>query len=183
MEINLYKIIVIGDSNVGKSAIINTYLHKNKIKPTIGIEYYTKIINLFGINFKIYIFDTSGNSKFYSFTKKSFDDTDGAFIVFDMSNENSFNNVDYWVNELKKKSNAYIILLGNKRNEQKISQNQIKKKIEELKLDFYEISLQTECIEYVFIKMIEKIYTKKRENDFYFEIEDGLVEQKNCLIF
>jgi small GTP-binding protein len=104
---NIYydiKLIIVGDSNTGKSTFINQIInnkYKNIYEPTIGVDFYItkKFIN----NNKIIlnIWDMSGNKQFNNYTETYIRNSTFALIFFDINNENSFYNIKKWYNRIK----------------------------------------------------------------------------------
>jgi small GTP-binding protein len=117
-EINL-KLILIGDSEVGKSTILLNYTDNifcEEMIATICLENKVKTINIRGLKAKLQIWDTAGQEKFSSLTKGFFRNTDGILLVFDLTNNKSFNNIKKWINEVENNSDNKTkkILVGNK---------------------------------------------------------------------
>ena len=115
----LFKIIVVGESNVGKTNIISRYLKdefKLDVINTLGVELGTKYLNIHDKKIKLQIWDTAGQERYHAITSAYFKGSQGCFIVYDITNENSFDNVDKWFENAKKLANkdASIILIGNK---------------------------------------------------------------------
>lgn len=112
------KILLLGDSSVGKTSIFNRYW-KNEFKgnyiSSIGVDFQTKIENYKGKKYSMQIFDTAGQERFRSITESYFHLGKGIFIVFDLTNKNSLNNVSTWIELVKEKvENPKFIILGNK---------------------------------------------------------------------
>ena len=113
----LFKIIIIGCSNVGKTEILNSFItnciFKNNTKPTVGISFVSAkdIIDNNLVRFQIW--DTAGEERYRSVIINYFKKAKGALIVYDITNEESFEQLDYWYNELKNQTDAEIILVGN----------------------------------------------------------------------
>ena len=115
-----YKLILIGDSTVGKTNLLVKYVDRKSpenVISTIGIEFKNKTINLKnGSTNKLQIWDTSGQEKLRSLTKNYIRGSSAGLFVFDVTNENSFENISEWlklyndVNSEKSKK----ILIGNK---------------------------------------------------------------------
>jgi small GTP-binding protein len=115
-----YKLILIGDSTVGKTNLLTQYVDgkfSEQNISTVGIEFKNKIIELNnGRKFRLQIWDTSGQEKFMSLTKNYFRGCNAALFVFDVTNKNSFDNIQNWldlyidVNGEKSKK----VLIGNK---------------------------------------------------------------------
>ena len=129
----IYKIILIGDSSVGKTCIfkkLTTGTFNSKIISTIGMD--RKSIN-FSIpvkeqngtekekNFEIQLWDTAIQERFRSITKGYYKDSQGLLLIYDITNKDTFDNLDKWIRGIRenlgneKEKNKYIIvLLGNK---------------------------------------------------------------------
>lgn len=118
---HFYKIVTIGDSNVGKTCIIkrfvdNTFFNKDFIS-TVGIDFSTKMINIDDAKIKLQIWDTAGQERFRAITSTYYRVANGVIIVYDITNRETFEQVTYWLNELLlHKENISIpkILVGNK---------------------------------------------------------------------
>ena len=119
----LSKIVVIGDANVGKTNIIRRIMGEDfrEMEATIGVEF--MYLNIKDIDkddpsksLSIQIWDTSGAERYKAITTSHIRGADGAYIVYDISNESSFNNLDYWYNCIKDSADSDIIiyLIGNK---------------------------------------------------------------------
>ena len=116
-----FKIVTVGDTGVGKTSLLNEKIDGNYQSthiPTIGVEYRTFIEKTnSGEKIKFQIWDTSGEENFSSITKSYYRDTIASVIVFSFDNKESFQNVDYWIEEVRKHSTSVhhsIILIGNK---------------------------------------------------------------------
>ena len=120
------KILLLGDSGVGKTSIFHRYVKKqfeeNKTA-TVGADILTKEITYKNESYKIHIFDTAGQERFRSITSSYFHMSDYYFVVFDLTNKNSLDSIPDWLQQLKKeKENPKYIILGNKDD---IKKNQI----------------------------------------------------------
>ena len=132
-----FKILLLGESDVGKTSIFKRYLFNNyeeKMMSTIGVELETKILNYNNKNYSITLIDTTGQERFKSITKSYYHMGDGFFIVFDLTNEDSLNAIEEWIDSIREnKENPKIIILGNKddlkknRISEEIINNQLEK--------------------------------------------------------
>ena len=114
------KVVILGDSSVGKTSIVDR-LKEDEFtdykEPTIGAAYASIILEKDLYQIKLDIWDTAGQERYRSLTPMYYRNTDYALIVFDLTNNSSYDNSLMWIDELKKNSkNANIILLGNKKD-------------------------------------------------------------------
>ena len=111
-----YKIILIGDSSVGKTSILNTYMKKkDNISTTVGTEFAKKYVDKYKLHLQIW--DCAGQERFRALCKVYFRATDICILVFDLSNPSSLKSIrDYWINTyLENATKSYkFILVGNK---------------------------------------------------------------------
>ena len=182
----LFKMILIGDSSVGKSNILLKYL-KNEFdqssKATVGVEFGTKTVEMNDKKIKIQIWDTAGQERYRSITSAYYKGAKGAFIVYDITRRNTFDNIDKWISDLKTNgdNNISIMLIGNKsdlNDKREVETNEGIKKSEETKIAFMETSaLSGENIIKAFNELIEQIYQNNClnvEEDIDIEIDKGV---------
>ena len=115
----LLKIVILGDSGVGKSNIINRYISNDFFinpRSTIGVEFYTKKFLFNDKQIKIQIWDTAGQERFRSITSSYYRNVNGILLVYDITDQNSFNNITKWLVEIKTNIDYElpILLVGNK---------------------------------------------------------------------
>ena len=115
----MVKVILIGDSAVGKTNIMSRFLRGEFLensKATVGVEFGSKLFNIDGHNIKAQIWDTAGQEKYEAITGAYYKGSKGAFIVYDITRKDTFDNVDKWIHDLKMTSDPKIniILIGNK---------------------------------------------------------------------
>ena len=174
----LYKIIIIGDSCVGKSNILSRYLKdefREDSKSTVGVELGTKFLKIKGTGAKLQIWDTAGQERYRSITSSYYKGSHGCFIVYDITSESSFENVDKWFEQAQKEASkeVSIILVGNKcdlENERKISKEKGEEKAKNLNCPFFETSALSKIkIDDIFNEMINNIFERtgglKNEDD------------------
>ena len=171
----IFKIVLIGDSNVGKTNILSKYL-QNEFNPdskaTVGVEFGSKTININNNVIKAQIWDTAGTEKYRSITNAYYKGAKGAFVVYDISRKTSFNNIDKWLFDLKNNGdeNINIVLIGNKidlENQREVTTEEGEKKAIINKVSFIETSAKNgDNIEKAFNLMIENVYENfKKENE------------------
>ncbi len=116
----LFKVVMIGDSGVGKSNLLLRYTKSDfnlESKTTIGVEFATKkVTTQDGKNIKAQIWDTAGQERYRAITTAYYRGAVGALLVYDITNMNSFKNIAQWLKTLKQQAdnNIIILLVGNK---------------------------------------------------------------------
>ncbi|KAI3898037.1 hypothetical protein MKW92_002379 [Papaver armeniacum] len=115
----MYKVIVIGDSAVGKTQILSRFA-KNEFcfdsKSTIGVEFQTRTITINDKVIKAQIWDTAGQERYRAVTSAYYRGALGAMLVYDITKRQSFDNIARWVDELLSHADKSIVimLIGNK---------------------------------------------------------------------
>lgn len=113
------KAVLLGDSKVGKSAFLSRYF-KNQFHETflstIGISDDNKIIKVGEDILKLTVWDTAGQERFRSLPKKYYHKADAILLLFDVTDQTTFDNVSTWIEDIKKtaEANLTIYLIGNK---------------------------------------------------------------------
>lgn len=115
----LYKIVLTGDSGVGKSCLLSRFTRNEfdiESKSTIGVEFATRSIKVGGKTVKAQVWDTAGQERYRAITSAYYRGAVGALITYDISKLRSFNNVERWLTELRELSDNDIVvmLVGNK---------------------------------------------------------------------
>ncbi|CDW89880.1 rab gtpase 2b [Stylonychia lemnae] len=113
-----FKLIVIGNSGVGKSCIMTRFLRnefRDDHEVTLGVEFGSLFIKMEETLFKMQIWDTAGQESFQSITKTFYRGAHAILLTYSIASKQSFENLDYWYNEIKSQSeaDALIILIGN----------------------------------------------------------------------
>ena len=167
-----FKIVVVGDCAVGKSNILSRYINNQfskESKSTIGVELSSKCFKIDNKVIKINIWDTAGQERFTSITSAYYKGAKGALIVYDITRQDTFDNIDKWLRELRLKINADIkvFIIGNKSDLSLLRQvdyEEAKRKAEKLKVKLYETSaLDSKNINEAFKTLIVDIYRSSLE--------------------
>lgn len=115
-----FKVLVIGDSGVGKSSILMRYINdvfvEDQMNSTVALELSSKIFLIEGCKIKVQFWDTAGQEKYKAITSSYYKGTKGVLIVYDVTNMESFKSVDKWILDFKStaEEDSAIMLLGNK---------------------------------------------------------------------
>ncbi|KAH9842956.1 GTPase [Rhodofomes roseus] len=115
----LFKVVLIGDSGVGKSNLLSRFTRNEfnlETKSTIGVEFATRSITVDGKTLKAQIWDTAGQERYRAITAAYYRGAVGALLVYDISKHQTYVNVTRWLKELRDHadSNIVIMLVGNK---------------------------------------------------------------------
>lgn len=170
----IYKIIVVGDPQVGKTSVLDKYSSK-KFKtqyiPTVGTNIVKEIVELEEKGEKIMvnlmIWDIAGQPQFYMLHRPYFNGADGMILVFDITRSSTFSNVQNWYNTAVKYGLSGIprILIGNKidlKDERKIIQPMAEHLADKLNCSYYETSAKTgDNVKSLFKKMAENTRQSK----------------------
>jgi Ras-related protein Rab-11A len=160
----IFKLVLIGDSGVGKSNILSRYLKDEfsiETKSTVGVEFGTQKIKMNNLEVKVQIWDTAGQERYRSITNAYYKGSKGALIVYDIAKQESFDNVDRWLSELRNHadSDVTVILIGNKCDmeaDRRVSREAAQAKAEHYGIPFMETSAYRSVnIEKAFKTMLE----------------------------
>lgn len=180
----LFKIVLIGDSFVGKTNIMSKYL-KNEFhedsKATVGVEFGAKKFDIEGKSVKAQIWDTAGQERYKSITTTYYRGAKGALIVYDITRKETFDSVDRWISELVNSGdkNMTMLLIGNKcdlDNQRQVTKEQGEEKAKAFKVAFLETSASSgENLDVAFEMIMKEVYSKcKNELDE----DDGMEEMQ-----
>ena len=162
----LYKILLLGDSSVGKTCFLMRYTDNTFQEihmSTIGLDYKLKNVQLDdGKMVKIQIWDTAGQDRFRSITKNYYKGAHGIILIYDITNKKSFENVRTWINQIKEEvsEKVSIILVGNKIDDEEhrvVATDDGEKIAKELGLMFFECSAKSGVnIDSTFNELVKK---------------------------
>jgi Ras-related protein Rab-1A len=128
----LFKIVLAGNSSVGKSSLILKFVEntfKEIFLPTIGIDFKLKTLTINDKRIKLQIWDTAGQDRFKTVNKNYYRGAHGILLMYDITQFDSFKNLNSWLIEIEKNANKNVVklLVGNKvdlENERKVTYQQ-----------------------------------------------------------
>ena len=173
-----FKIILLGNSGVGKTSIYFYYtknIFQDKYAATVGVDFATKFKNILGKNVRLNIWDTAGEEKYRSTIANYFKGSHACFLVFDLTNVNSFKDLEIWyklfIESSASNNKENIVVLGNKCDidEKEVKNELIINFIEDKKLKYFETSAKTkkgikEGISYIANQAYKKAEQKLNKN-------------------
>lgn len=180
----LYKIILIGDSGVGKSNILSRFSRNEfslDCKSTIGVEFTARTVEIGGNLVKAQVWDTAGQERYRAITAAYYRGAVGIIIVYDITKNNTFDNVQKWIKEIRENAPTDVVLLlvGNKldlAHFRQVEIEQAKYFAEKNICLFTETSaLNGEGVEGAFDLLISKIYENKKVETTMVDMDDGIL--------
>ena len=147
----ILKLLIVGDSTVGKTNFIMRFISdkfNESYMTTSGIDLKSKDIEIKNKNIRIQIWDTAGQEKYRAITRNLYLKVLGVLIIYDITNEKSYNNLKTWVQLIREDcgSHMQIIIVGNKcdlDSERKINQEEVMKYAKKEKIEYIETSCKT----------------------------------------
>lgn len=199
MDTIILKLIVIGDSGVGKTSIADYYVNNNLINvhngntPTIGIELFSKNIVHQHKFYNLHIWDTAGQERFKAIAKSYYRDAYGALICFSIEKRYTFDNIRDYLYDLLELSHNHvqIVLVGTFSDIEyrQVSKKEITDLANKLGLEYYEVSAKTgKNIKKCFNELIDKVhlsinlghYEYKTVNDKKIMIKNNIDNSLSC---
>ncbi|KAF6206994.1 hypothetical protein GE061_018231 [Apolygus lucorum] len=165
-----FKVLVLGDSNVGKTCIVHRYCDETYYDTyisTIGIDFKQKIISVDGTPIKMQIWDTAGQERFRTLTTAYYRGAMGILLMYDVTSLESFNNLTYWLKNIEENASPYVVkvLAGNKCDAatKRVVDTEMGQKIaENYDIPFYEVSCKQDInIETIFLTLARLIRDQK----------------------
>jgi len=162
----LFKLLLIGDSGVGKSCLLLRFAddtYTESYISTIGVDFKIRTIELDGKTIKLQIWDTAGQERFRTITSSYYRGAHGIIVVYDVTDQESFNNVKQWLQEIDRYAceNVNKLLVGNKcdlTNKKVVDYTSAKEYADQLGIPFLETSAKNATnVEQAFMTMAAEI--------------------------
>ena len=170
----LFKILLVGNSAVGKSCLLVRFadnIFNESFLPTIGVDFKIRTFELNGKTVKLQIWDTAGQERFKTITASYYKGAHGIILVYDITDRQSFQDVQTWLAEVEKfgQENVIKLLVGNKcdlESERQVSFEEGKELAQSLGVKFLETSAkQSNNVENAFFTMSTEIRQNVQHND------------------
>ncbi|KAK6467138.1 ras-related protein Rab-13 isoform X1 [Huso huso] len=165
----LYKLLLIGDSGVGKTCLIIRFAEDNfnsTYISTIGIDFKVKTVEVEGKKIKLQVWDTAGQERFKTITTAYYRGAMGIILVYDITDEKSFENIQNWMKSIKENASVGVnkMLLGNKcdiENKRKVPRETGEKLAKDHGIRFFETSAKSSInVEESFVELARDILLK-----------------------
>ena len=162
----LFKILLIGDSGVGKSCLLLRFAddtYAESFISTIGVDFKIRTVRMDGKTIKLQLWDTAGQERFRTITSSYYRGAHGIIVVYDVTNRESFEHVKGWLHEISKHAsdNVNKILIGNKCDlvgQRKVEKETAQQFADSLSIPFMEASAKKATnVEEAFNKMTMEI--------------------------
>ncbi|XP_066145722.1 ras-related protein Rab-3 isoform X1 [Euwallacea fornicatus] len=169
----MFKLLIIGNSSVGKTSFLFRYADDSftsAFVSTVGIDFKVKTVFRHDKRVKLQIWDTAGQERYRTITTAYYRGAMGFILMYDITNEESFNSVQDWVTQIKTYSwdNAQVILVGNKcdmEDDRVISFERGKQLAEQLGVEFFETSAKENInVKAIFERLVDIICDKMSDS-------------------
>jgi Ras-related protein Rab-1A len=168
----LFKLIIIGDSGIGKSCLLNRFadnVYTDSYISTIGVDFKIRTIEVGGRVCKLQIWDTAGQERFRTITSSYYRGAHGIVLVYDITNRESFINLEMWLTEVQRYATeqAKLILVGTKSDlteKRKVAFTDAQEFAAKHRMDYIETSAKTATnVEQVFMNLTNDLCGSHRE--------------------
>ncbi|KAL7720852.1 Ras-related protein Rab-7b [Entamoeba marina] len=175
----LFKTILIGDSGVGKTSLINRYVNNqfsDVYKATIGSDFLIKPVTVNGNQYTLQIWDTAGHERYSCVVTTFYRGSDCCILVFDVTSRESFSHLEKWKNEFIEGANAAnpasipIYVVGNKIDcepeRREVSESQAREWCKLNGHTYFETSaMSSQNVGDLFVTLAEEVVSKREEED------------------
>eukprot|EP00903_Cladosiphon_okamuranus_P015011 g13890.t1 len=167
----LFKLLLIGDSGVGKSCLLLRFAddtYTESYISTIGVDFKIRTIELDSKTIKLQIWDTAGQERFRTITSSYYRGAHGIIVVYDVTDKESFNNVKQWLHEIDRYAceNVNKLLVGNKNDleaKRAVTTEEAKAFADTLGIEFLETSAKNATnVEKAFMMMASQIKSRMK---------------------
>lgn len=177
------KVVAVGESGVGKTCLLIRFVRDqfdDNTQSTLGVEFMSKIIQTEKNRIQLQLWDTAGQELFRSVTRGYYRGSAGALILFDLSNRDSFENVEKWLQDVRDvaREDVVIVLIGNKSdlaNKRQVSKEEAEEFAKKCNMAYFEVSARTgENVQEAISACVELIEKNLNTNDFQPNVTDSI---------
>jgi Ras-related protein Rab-1A len=170
----IFKILIIGDSSVGKSNLLLRFsdnIFHDTFLPTIGVDFKIRNVTVGDKSIKLNIWDTAGQERFKTITAAYYKGAHGIILVFDITDRDTFNNINSWIGEIRKHAgpNVVRLLVGNKcdlDSDRKVTQKEAKEFAESQGMTYIETSAKARInVDEAFMTLTKQVYEALPDNE------------------
>ncbi len=168
------QLLIVGDSYVGKTSILSRYANgtfNENYLSTLGLDSYSKDETINGKTIRVNVWDTAGQERYKALTKGFFRNAQGIMVVFDVTNQETFENVKFWIESIKTNIGSEIektpiIIIGNKIDSEREFEKDVAVKFcKEANYPYYETSAKTgENIDSTIIDLVKLVLNCNSDN-------------------
>ena len=188
---HIFKIITLGDSGIGKTSLITRFAHdifEENHLASIGFEFLIKVLDIENKIIKIQLWDICGSERFKTVSPSYYRRTNGAIVAYDISDKRSFDQVKFWIKEVKAYSNTEtnIVIVGTKCDilDREVTEEEGKKLADELGVKYFETSAKTgynvnEAYNFLIKEIIDNFKNFEREK-IELKKDDKMDKKKKC---
>jgi len=163
---SIVRLLTLGDSGAGKSSLLLRYTQNeftHEYMPTIGIDFRLKTIEARGRTIKVQVWDTAGQERFRTITHNYYRGAHGIALVYDVTNESSFQNIRKWIQDVHTyaEQSVNLVLIGNKCDlvaKKVVESSRGQALADEYDIRFFETSAKTDSnVEAAFTCLVEAV--------------------------
>ena len=183
-----YKLLFIGESDVGKTSLLLRYTDNffESSLPTVGIDVKYKYLTYDDKKIRLVIWDTAGEERFRGIAQNYFRGANGIIFVFDITNKETFNKLKIWLNDVKPKINpgTVMVVAENKidlEEKREVSKDLIEEFGEKNEIEIFSTSAKSgKGVSEMIGNLVSKLYNNK--NIGAFEDDDEISRRKNSVM-
>jgi small GTP-binding protein len=186
---NKFKVVLVGDPCVGKTAILNRFIHntfKKEYNCTIGVEFWVKSVNCNDTVVDLQIWDTCGQERYRTITKQYYREVNGCILAFDLTKKETFENIKNWLKDIQEHGTKIknIVLVGNKLDlaeERIVSQKEVEDIIDSQNLVYFEVSAKSGENVFTCFDRIAELMLENKQNEIRKGLQKGDYAKNNSI--
>jgi len=173
MQSAFVKLVIVGDTNVGKTSLVNRYVEdafSDNLGNTVGVDFFACKMQLFGQTHTVQLWDTAGQERFKSVVKCYFKSASGVLMIFDLTQRESYKNIESWLVDIDDNINPSTakVLVGNKADltdNRVVSYEEAREYAESKKMMYFETSAKSALgVDVLFESIVKSIVENMNAN-------------------